>query len=151
MYELYCFIPISQMKKLRHSKGNDLPKATAAERCSSGGRKTGMLPGCERYQAPQPGTGAKAWHSSALHPLIFSELQRSPGTVPTTGHSLGDPPGQGSPESRQPSQGPCTTRPLAHSPLSLCPFTLSRPKATPKGWAPLSPRDTPSSVLPRGL
>ena len=52
MHELYCFIPISQMKKLRHSKGNDLPKATAVERCSSGGRKTGMLPGCERYQAP---------------------------------------------------------------------------------------------------
>ena len=25
------------------------------------------------------------------------------------------------------------------------------PKATPKGWAPLSPRDTPSSVPPQGL
>ena len=52
MHELSCFTPISQMQKLRHSKGNDLPKATAAERCSSGGRKAGMLPGCARYQAP---------------------------------------------------------------------------------------------------
>ena len=52
MHELSCFTPISQMQKLRHSKGNDLPKAAAAERCSSGGRKAGTLPGCARYQAP---------------------------------------------------------------------------------------------------